>query len=97
MKAIFISYNQAHTEKVQMILDKTNTRGFTKWEVTQGRGSKNGEPHYGNHTWPAMNSSVITIVEDHKVESIMSKLRKIDEDQPEHGLRAFVWHIESMI
>jgi len=97
MKTIFISYNQAHTEKVLAILDKCNARGFTRWDVTHGRGSVDGEPHYGTHTWPAMNSSILTIVEDDKVEPILSRLKTIDEKHPAHGLRAFVWNCEQMI
>jgi len=97
MKTIFISYNQAHTEKVHAVLDKCNARGFTRWDETHGRGSVDGEPHYGTHTWPAMNSSILTIVEDDKVEPILSRLKKIDQDSPDHGLRAFVWNCEQMI
>jgi len=97
MKTIFISYNLAHTEKVQAVLDKSNARGFTRWDVTHGRGTVDGEPHYGNHTWPAMNASILTVVEDHKVEPILSRLKKIDQDHPDHGLRAFVWNCEQMI
>jgi nitrogen regulatory protein PII len=97
MKTIFISYNLAHTERVHAILDKCNVRGFTRWDVTHGRGSVDGEPHYGTHTWPAANSSILTVVEDHKVEPILSRLKKIDEDAPAQGLRAFVWECEQMI
>ncbi|GHV34606.1 hypothetical protein FACS1894178_2440 [Bacteroidia bacterium] len=97
MKAIFITYNQSHTDKVQFILDRNNVRGFSKWDAMQGRGSKDGEPHYGSHTWPAVNSSVLSIVEDEKVNKILDQLHKIDVDAPEHGLRAFVWNIEQVL
>ena len=46
MKAIFISFNQAYYEMILSIMDRNNIRGFTYWEEVQGRGSKNGEPHY---------------------------------------------------
>ena len=49
MKAVFISYNQALTDRVHAILDEQGIRGFTKWALTQGRGSVDGEPHYGTH------------------------------------------------
>jgi nitrogen regulatory protein PII len=97
MKAIFIVYNQSHTDKVQFILDRNNVRGFSKWETMQGRGSKDGEPHYGSHTWPAVNSGIMTVVEDEKVAKIMEQLNKIDQDAPEHGLKAFVWNIEQTL
>ena len=51
MKAVFVSYNQALTDPMQEILDDLGVRGFTKWELTMGRGSFDGEPHYGTHAW----------------------------------------------
>jgi hypothetical protein len=96
MKAIFISYNQALTERIINILDNNDARGFTKWALTEGRGTVAGEPHYGTHAWPSMNSSVLTIVEDEKTEKIMNDLRKLDEAAKMQGLRAFVWNIEQI-
>ena len=46
MKAVFVSYNQALTDPMQEILDDLGVRGFTKWELTMGRGSFDGEPRY---------------------------------------------------
>ena len=62
MKSIFIVYNQAHTEKVEFMLNQIKVRGFTQWTNMQGRGSETGQPHMGTHTWPEMNSSVLTIM-----------------------------------
>ena len=49
MKAVFIPFNQAYRERLIVMLDKMNIRGFTLWENVQGRGTKTGEPHYGSH------------------------------------------------
>lgn len=97
MKAIFISYNQALNDRVMEALNRENARGYSKWELTLGRGSVDGEPHYATHAWPAMNSSILTIVDDHKVEPIMAALREVDASAPQHGLRAFTWHVESSL
>ena len=94
MKALFISYNQATTERINAMLDSLEIRGYTLFPLTHGRGSATGEPHMGNHTWPAMNSTIIAIVEDEKVEPAMAALRAIDKDTQLQGLRAFVWNIE---
>ncbi|MDR2651991.1 MAG: hypothetical protein LBC68_06705 [Prevotellaceae bacterium] len=96
MKAIFISYNQALSERVINLLDNNDVRGFTRWALTEGRGTVDGEPHYGSHAWPSMNSSMLAIVEDEKVEKIMNDLRKLDEAAKMQGLRAFVWNIEQV-
>ncbi len=96
MKAVFISFNQALTERVHKILDDQSIRGFTKWELTEGRGSFDGEPHHGTHTWPSMNSSIMAIVETEKVEPLLAALRKMDAATKMQGSRAFVWNIEQM-
>lgn len=97
MKAIMIIFNQALTEKVEYLLDKLDVRGFTQWEGLQGRGSVDGDPHYGNHTWPEINSATIAVVEDDKVDILLEKIRKIDEINKEVGIRAFVWNIEKSV
>lgn len=97
MKAIFISYNQALNERVMSVLDRNFARGFSKWELTHGRGTYDGEPHFGSHAWPSMNASILTIVEDSKVEAILEALREVDDQAKQHGLRAFVWNIENQL
>ena len=97
MKAVFISYDQAHYDNILKILDRTSNRGFTGWEYTQGRGTKTGEPHYGSHAWPSVNGSIMTMVEDEKVDSLLNELKKLDDLRPALGLRAFVMNIEKAI
>lgn len=96
MKAIFISYNQALTDRVNRMLDELGVRGFTRWALTEGRGTFDGEPHYGTHAWPSMNASVLAIVEDEKVAPVLDALRQIDAMTKMQGSRAFVWNIEQM-
>lgn len=94
MKAIFITYNQALTDRVHEMLDTLGVRGFTKWELTLGRGSVDGEPHYGSHAWPSMNSSILAMVEEDKVEPVLKHLKAMDDATKQQGTRAFVWNIE---
>jgi nitrogen regulatory protein PII len=93
MKAVFIIYNQALTEKVEYMLDRLEIRGFTQWVDVCGRGSENGEPRLGTHTWPEMNSATMTIVDDGQVDVILEKVQKMDSINEEVGVRAFVWDI----
>ncbi len=93
MKAVFIVFNQAHTERIEFILDKLEIRGYTWWNDVKGRGSESGEPRMGNHTWPEMNSALITVVRDELVEDLLNKLRKLDQISKEVGVRAFVWEV----
>ena len=93
MKAVMIIYNQAHTEKIEYVLDKLGVKGYSIWENVQGRGTYTGVPHLGTHTWPEINKSLITIVDDDAVDSILEKVKKIDSINEEVGIRAFVWDI----
>jgi len=93
MKAIFIVYNQAHTEKVEYMLDKLEIKGFTQWENVFGRGSETGNPHMGTHTWPETNTATLTIVDDEKVDVVLEKVEKLNSINEEVGIRAFVWDI----
>ena len=93
MKAVMIIYNQAHTEKIEYMLEKLGIKGYTLWENVQGRGSSTGVPHLGTHTWPEINKSALTIVEDELVDTILDKVKKIDDINEEVGIRAFVWDV----
>lgn len=97
MKSIMITFDQAYNERIVELLDRMNCRGFTRWEQVQGRGSKTGEPHYGSHAWPSMCSAIMTVVDDHKVQSLLDKLHEMDQETEMLGLRAFVWNVEQCI
>lgn len=97
MKAIFIAFDQAHYEAVVDLLEKNSCRGFTSFGETQGRGSFKGEPHYGSHAWPSLGGAILTVVEDSRAETVMGKLKELDESKPKLGLRAFLWEITQAI
>jgi hypothetical protein len=97
MKALFISYDQAHQEKVIDLLGRNLQRGFTMWEQTQGRGTKTGEPHFGSHAWPGLNGSIMAFCEDDRVAPILKALKALDADKPMLGLRAFVMPVEEAL
>lgn len=97
MKSVFITFNQAHTDRVEYMLDKLEIRGFTMWEDVKGRGTDKGEPRMGNHTWPEMNSAVMTVVADDKVERLLSSIKKLDAINEDVGIKAFVWGVEQVV
>ncbi|MBR5475779.1 MAG: hypothetical protein IKV17_03050 [Bacteroidaceae bacterium] len=94
MKSIFITFDISHKNEIIEMLTRNNCRGFSFFDQMQGRGSKTGEPHYGTHAWPSMAGSIITIVDDNKVDNILKEIKEIDENAPQLGLRAFVWSVE---
>lgn len=97
MKSVFIVFNQANTDRVEFMLDKLEIRGFSMWEDVKGRGTDGGEPRMGNHTWPEMNSAVMTIVPDEKVDDLLQSVKKLDAINTNVGVKAFVWGIEQMV
>lgn len=96
MKAVFITYNQALTERVSYILEQLQIKGFTQWPLVNGAGTDTGEPRMGNHTWPEMNSATMTIVKDEMVPLILKYVEKLDNVNKENGILAFVWNITDM-
>jgi hypothetical protein len=97
MKAIFIAYNQAYNEEIVEALETLGQRGYTKWEEIGGRGTVDGEPHLGNHAWPTQNHALFLAVEDELAPKAMALLRKLDEDNLNLGLRAYVLPIEESL
>ena len=97
MKSVFIVCNQALSEKIDEIIDSLKIRGFTQWTDVKGRGSRNGEPHMGTHTWPALNLAIMTIIEDDTVEPLLIKIEELNKIAEEQGVRAFVWDVEKTV
>lgn len=97
MKAVMIILNQAHYDQIVNDLSRLNIRGFTSLKEVYGRGSKTGNPHYGNHAWPTVNNAIFTVVEDERVRPLLERLKALDREYDNLGLRAFVWNIEESI
>lgn len=97
MKAVFMACNQSMYDAVLELMNDMGLRGFTGWEELMGCGSQTGEPHLGNHAWPTMNSALISVMEDEQAAEFLSRLRKLDEENPLQGIRAFSWTVDEMI
>lgn len=97
MKSVIITFNQAFYEEIVDIMDSQLIRGYTYMDQVKGRGSKTGEPRYGSHSWPEMNSAIMAVVDDSKVDPFLSELHKLDLTREAMGLRAFVMNVEKAI
>ena len=84
-------------DSVMQLMDELAVRGFTGWEELIGRGSATGDPHLGSHAWTAMNSALIAMVEDENATEFLARLRKLDEENPNQGLRAFAWNVSDVM
>ncbi|MCQ2254872.1 MAG: hypothetical protein MJZ29_05185 [Bacteroidaceae bacterium] len=97
MKSVFIAYDQALSELVVDALSRSLCKGYTMFPQAAGRGSVTGDPHLGSHAWPSTNSAILTVCPDERVQPLLDRLHKIDEENPLLGLRAFVWTVEQSI
>jgi len=97
MKAVMIVFNHGITEEVNEALEELNIRGYTRFLNVHGQGSVDGEPHLGSHIWPSLNSVVLTIIEDDKVESLLEKVKEINSEAEKQGIHAYVFPVEKMV
>ena len=97
MKALFIAYNQAYGDEIVALLEARGQRGFTQWQDIGGRGSRDGEPHLGNHAWPVMNCAILSVIPDELAAPLLEDLRQKDAQARNLGLRAYTWNIEEAL
>ncbi|HLR89656.1 MAG TPA: P-II family nitrogen regulator [Balneolaceae bacterium] len=96
MKSVMIVCNMIVSEEVHDALRRLKIRGFTQWNEIQGSGTDTGEPHLGSHTWPSLNSAIMVILKEERVDELLSEIKKIEEGARQQGVRAFVWDIEKV-
>ncbi|HRR51971.1 MAG TPA: hypothetical protein P5301_00665 [Bacteroidales bacterium] len=61
-------------------------------DTVKGKG-KVGEPRLGTHTWPELNSAILTVIPDDQLDNVMTAINKIDKINEEVGIKAFAWDI----
>jgi hypothetical protein len=61
-------------------------------DTVKGKG-KVGEPRLGTHTWPELNSAILTVIPDDQLYNVMTAINKIDKINEEVGIKAFAWDI----
>jgi hypothetical protein len=45
------------------------------------------------HTWPEQNTARMAVMEDDTVAAVLEGIKKLDEENTDVGIRAFVWDI----
>lgn len=97
MKLVLIVFNQALEEEIMQVLESLNIRGYTQINNVYGRGSNKGEPHLGTHVWPEINTLLLTVIPDEKVENLLNEIRRLNDEFESEGLHAFTLKIEQMV
>ena len=93
MKAVFMACNQSMYDAVMNVMKDMEIRGFTGWEELMGCGTNDGEPHLGSHAWPTMNSALIAVM----AAAFLARLKQLDVDNDQQGLRVFAWPVTDMM
>ena len=85
------------------MLERLDIKAYTKWETVIGKGTV-GEPRFGTHTWPELNSALISVVDDEKVQQNdeqknnrdntqrFRKVKKIQENLDEQDEEQWEYH-----
>ncbi len=94
MKTVMIVYNQVIQRELIDLLDELQIRGYTRFDEVRGRGSNDGEPHMGTHTWPSLNGAMICVIDEEMVDPLLEGVEQLDEGPKDRGIRAFVWNVE---
>lgn len=98
MKAVMVTFNQAHHDDIVALMERLDIKGYTGWDTVFGAGSRGGEPHLGSHAWPTLNSAIWAVIEEEQtLQNFMTGLSAIDEESTHMGLRAFWWEIGGSI
>jgi nitrogen regulatory protein PII len=96
MKMVFIVYSQAADYEVISAIKKAGIKGYTKMEKACGEGVET-EPKLHTHTWPGENCVLFIALEDHELEPIMERVRRLKEEHPRAGVKAFVLPMEEIV
>jgi len=51
----------------------------------------------GSHIWPALNSAILNIIDEEKVDPLLSRIDELNKEVEQQGIRAFVWDITGSI
>ncbi len=97
MKLVLLVFNQALEDEILNIFEKLNIRGYTKIDKVYGQGSNNGEPHFGTHVWPEVNTMILTVIQDENVEKLLSEVKILNNRFEDEGLHAFVLDVERIV
>jgi hypothetical protein len=97
MKMVFVVYSRAADYDVIAAFKQAGIKGYTKLEKAIGEGTET-EPKLHTHTWPGENNVIfIALQNDSDLPEVMGLVRKLKEDHPRTGMKAFVLPMEEII
>ncbi len=96
MKMFFVVYAEASDESITNAFKKAGYRFYTKMHGATGEGQES-EPKLDTHYWPGRNNTLLLGVPDEEIQKLIGLVRRLKEEQPRAGVRAFTFPLEECI
>jgi len=96
MKMLLVIYAEAADENITDAFKKAGYKAYTKMHGATGEGQES-EPKLGTHFWPGRNNTLFFAVPDEDIHRLCEFVKKLKEEQPRAGLRAFSFPLEECI
>ena len=96
MKMLYVIYASASDETVTAAFKKAGYKSYTKAHGATGEGEES-EPKLGTHYWPGTNNTMLMAVPDEEIPRLIELVRKLKEEHPRAGLRAFTFPLEECV
>jgi hypothetical protein len=96
MKAVLIVHNVAIDAEVNEAMRSAGIDCYTKFPDILGRG-RLSEPHLNTEVWPGVNYGTFVVTDEGTAKKLMQNVRKIRENLPSVGIKAFTWEIDEVI
>lgn len=96
MKMFFVVYAEASDESVSAAFKEAGYKSYTKIHGATGEGQES-EPKLDTHFWPGRNNTLMLAVPDEEIQKLIGLVRRLREEQPRAGLRAFTFPLEECV
>lgn len=96
MKFIFLVYDSALNEMVIDELAKVGATKFTQLPKILGSGGT-AEPRLNDGVWPGTNNGLLIGCDDELAVKVMAAARKLRQENPQEGVKAFVLPLEEVL
>lgn len=94
-RMLIVVYNDILGNAVRELLDEMDVSGFTELDDVKGKGHQTGY-HLGTPVYPDLNNMLFIIEDDEKLNELIKRLKSMNEEFPEEGLKVFTVPVEEV-
>ncbi len=89
-------YAEAADEVIIAAIKRAGISGYTKMIEARGEGTQS-DPKLGTHIWPGKNNVLFFAIPDEELEHIRSGLRRMEQENPQEGIRCFIMPLDESL